>query len=786
MSLFTVRVEADKAACPVLLSNGDCTASGDLPGGRHFATWVDPHKKPAYLFALVAGDLVARADAFTTASGKAVDLKLWTKAHDVPKSGWAMASIKRAMAWDETRFGLEYDLGVFNVVAVSDFNMGAMENKSLNVFNSRLVMATPETATDADYGRIEGVIGHEYFHNWTGNRVTCRDWFQLTLKEGLTVYRDHEFTADLNSRPVSRIENVSTLRRAQFAEDSGPMAHAIRPDEYASINNFYSATVYEKGSEIVRLYATLLGAAGFRAGMDLYFKRHDGQAVTCDDFYAAMRDANAAHAAAGDLPALHKWYGQAGTPRVTVATAYDAAARTLTLRATQATPATPGAPAAGKVPVLIPLAVGLLGPDGADLPLTLAAGARGAVEGTTAVLRLVDAEASFVFTDVPAAPVVSVLRGFSAPVALTVEGQTDADLVFLLAHDSDSFNRFEAGQRYGKAVLLDLYARAAAALAGSPALAGADFGALEAAVAAALADAHGAGALLPPALVAAFAALLGDAALDGALVARATALPSDAELVEAVPGGGVDPVLLCAVRGAAGKALARALAAPAAAALARVAAHADFAPGAAYSPDFAAVARRALRNRCLALLAAAAGEADEAALAGAAARAAAATNMTDAVAALACLVDAPAANATRAAALAAFADKWAGEPLVLLKWLSLQAMGADGTAVVKALMADARFSLTNPNSVYSLLGVYAGNAPAFHARDGSGYAFLADAVLAVDAINAQVAARIVGGFNKFKKHDAHRQALVRAQLERLRDTGKLSENVGEIVARALA
>jgi aminopeptidase N len=699
MSLFTVRVEAPKATCPVLLSNGDETGRGDLADGRHWSTWVDPFPKPSYLFALVAGDLVAREDAFTTRAGKPVALKLWTKAVDVPKSAWAMESIKKAMKWDEDRFGLEYDLGVFNVVAVSDFNMGAMENKSLNIFNSRLVMATPESATDVDFGRIEGVIGHEYFHNWTGNRVTCRDWFQLTLKEGLTVYRDHEFSSDLNSRPVARIENVSILRRAQFAEDSGPMAHPIRPDEYASINNFYSSTVYEKGSEIIRIYATVLGTAGFRAGMDLYFQRHDGAAVTCDDFYASMRDANAAHPAVGDLPALHVWYAQAGTPRVAVTTAYDAAAQTFTVTATQATPGTPGQPAEAKRPVLIPLSVGLLGADGKDLPLSLAPGTRGVVEGTTAVLRLAEATGSFVFTRVAARPTPSILRGFSAPVVLDVEGQTDDDLAFLLAHDADAFNRFEAGQRYAKGVLVRAYVRAHAALAGAAVLARADFDAVEGAVAAALgADA------VPSALVAAFENILDDAALDGAFAARATAVPSDAELVEAIPGGAVDPVLLAAVRAVAVKALARALAASGvlARASARVSAHADFAPGAPFSPAFDAVARRALRNRLSALAVLGAPAADrDAALAAAAARARAATNMTDEIAALACLVDAPPTHAARADALAAFARKWADEPLVLLKWMSLQAMGADATPVVQAVSKDPRFLITNPNSCYS-------------------------------------------------------------------------------------
>ncbi len=536
--------------------------------------------------------------------------------------------------------------------------------------------------------------------------------------------------------------------------------------------------MYEKGSEIVRLYATLLGKDGFRAGMDLYFKRHDGCAVTCDDFYSAMADANKNHPAAPALPALARWYGQAGTPRLKVSQAYDAAARTLTLTASQSTPATPGQPAEGKVPVLIPIAVGLLGADGADLPLTLSPSTAGTVDGTTAILRLTDERGVFVFTNVPVAPVVSVLRGFSAPVILDIEGQTDADLVFLVAHDSDEFNRFEAGQRFARSVLLARYADAVAALAGAPELGKHDSAALEAAVARAIPH-----PFLPSSFVDALKTLLADPRLDGAFIARATTLPSDSELVEAVPGGAVDPVLLAAVRSVAAKTLAKELAPTAAAVLDRIKSHADFAAGAIYSPSFDAVARRALRNKCFSFIALADG--GEATTAAAAARAAAASNMTDAVAALAVLVDAPLSSPARNAALDAFAKKWASEPLVLLKWFSLQAMGTDATTVVKALSLDARFSITNPNACYSLYGAYSGNAPAFHAADGSGYALLADAVLAIDAVNAQVAARIVSGFNKFRKHDAARQELVRSQLIRLRDS-KLSENVAEIVARALA
>ncbi len=594
------------------------------------------------------------------------------------------------------------------------------------------------------------------------------------------MYRDQEFSSDLNSRPVKRIEDVSVLRRAQFSEDSGPMAHPIRPDAYQAINNFYSATVYEKGAEVVRLYATLLGAAGFRAGMDLYFQRHDGAAVTCDDFFAAMADANAGAPAAADLPALKAWYGQAGTPALTVSFRYDGSSRTLTLAAAQATPGTPGAPAEAKAPVLIPIAVGLVGTDGRDLPLALAPGTPGAVEGTTAVLRLTRASQEFVFTGVPPGAVPSVLRGFSAPVNLTVEGQSDADLLFLLAHDADPFNRFEAGQRLGRAALLRMYgdALALASGGGSGGGGGAPFTVATAAAAVAAA------APFPPPLVTAFAAVLSDASLDGAFVARAVSLPSEGELLEAAPGA--DPVLLAAVRAAAVGAIASGAAPALRAAVARAEAHPSF--GAPFSPDFEAAAVRALRNKALAYLSAApalGGAPDEGALAAAAARAGAATNMTDEVAALACLMDAPPEHPARAAALGAFAEKWRGEPLVLLKWLSLQASGRGATGVVRALAGGAHFDARNPNSCYSLFGAYAGNVAEFHAADGSGYEYLADVVLSLDAGNPQVAARIVAAFNKVGKVDKHRAGLMRAQLKRMQDTGKLSSNVGEIVARAL-
>lgn len=779
MATYTVRVEADKAACPVLLSNGNLVSQGDAEDGRHFAVWQDPFPKPCYLFALVAGDLTPTEDSFTTMSGKKVALKIYTSAKDADKTGWAMESLKRSMKWDEERFGLEYDLDLFNIVAVSDFNMGAMENKGLNIFNSRLVLASPNTASDLDYGRIEGVVGHEYFHNWTGNRVTCRDWFQLTLKEGLTVYRDQEFSADLNSRPVKRIEDVARLRIAQFAEDSSPMSHPIRPDAYVKMDNFYTSTVYEKGAEVIRMYATMLGRAGFRKGMDLYFKRHDGQAVTCDDFWQAMADANADHPARGDMDSLKLWYGQAGTPTLSVKPVYNVADKTLTLHCSQSTSPTPGQPS--KVPVLIPIAVGILGPDGKDLPLALQGGDIPA-GATTTVLRLTAAEASFTFTGVPEGSVPSVLRDFSAPVRCTVEGQGEAELSFLLANDSDPFNRFEAGQKLGRGVLLSMYATAAAAVtaAAEAAPGGLPSVDVEAVVTAALTAAGG----VKPSLATALAAVLFDATLDGAFVARTIGLPAESELQDALTGtpGGVDPVTLSATRAYAIRSLAQAMQPQLEAAIAR--AEAALA-GKAYSPDPESVALRTLRNRCLFYLTSIPGAA---AAPLAASRFASATSMTDYVASLACLVEMSPETPERAEALDAFYKRFADEPLVLLKWLQLQAGAscAGNTATVTALMSHPAFTLTNPNACYSLFLPFAsGSSSSFHAADGSGYTFLADAVRKVDAVNPQVASRIVSAFLRYKIFDPLRAGLMKGKLEELA-AGELSDNVREIVMKSLA
>ncbi|GLC52687.1 hypothetical protein PLESTB_000657300 [Pleodorina starrii] len=756
MAKYTTRIEADEGAYPVLLGNGNLKETGKMEGGRHFAVWEDPFPKPCYLFALVAGKLSMKERTYTTCSGRNVALRIFVQEENLCKVDHALDSLVKSMKWDEDTFGLEYDLDLFNIVAVDDFNMGAMENKSLNIFNSRLVLASPQTATDLDYSRIEGVVGHEYFHNWTGNRVTCRDWFQLTLKEGLTVFRDQEFTADMNSRPVKRIEDVMMLRSSQFTEDAGPMAHPIRPESYIKMDNFYTLTVYEKGSEVVRLYDTLLGKEGFRKGMELYFKRHDGHAVTCDDFLAAMADANNVN-----LDTLGRWYSQAGTPHLHVSTSYDAAAKTYTLTCKQHTPPSPGQD--NKLPVLIPIKMGLLGPDGADMPLRLR-GTDGSVQdlGTTGVLRFEEAETSFVFEGVEVEPVPSLLRGFSAPVKMEVEGQTDEQLLFLLAHDSDPFNRWEAGQRLSKKLLLKLYAAAAAAGGAHNSQA--------------VAERCTAAGGVPEAMVSAFRSVLSDKDLDGSFKSMAVSLPTGNELLDALQGG--DPPLLHHVRMYVVKQLALQLRPE----LETLVKSNDDPAGEPYHFNAAACARRAIKNRCLAMLSSLEEPEITSMLLD---RFKAATNMTDEIAALSCLVEL--AGPERDTALAAFYDKFRNEPLVLLKWLGLQATSnAPGNvSLVKSLVDHPAFNVTNPNNCYSLFLGFGRSPVNFHAADGSGYAFMGDAVLRVDGINHQVAARMVSAFTTWRQYDTERQAMMRAQLERIVAHPGLSENVFEIASKSL-
>jgi aminopeptidase N len=738
MARYTTRIEADREGFPVLLSNGNPTGSGELEGGRHWASWEDPFPKPSYLFALVAGNLSCHSGTYTTSSGREVKLEIWVEPQNIDSCEHALVSLQDSMRWDEEVYGLEYDLDIYMVVAVNDFNMGAMENKGLNVFNSKYVLAKPQTATDTDYEGIQGVIGHEYFHNWTGNRVTCRDWFQLTLKEGLTVFRDQQFSADMTSAAVKRIDDVRGLRLRQFAEDSGPMAHPIRPDSYISMDNFYTATVYRKGAEVIRMYHTLLGAEGFRKGMDLYFERHDGQAVTCDDFRAAMADANDF-----DFGRFERWYSQAGTPFLDGVGQYDAAAQTYTLTLRQSYEPLQGHE--DRLPVPIPVSMGLLGSKGQDLPLQLEGEAE--AQGTSRVLQLVEAEQSFVFQNVAERPVPSLCRGFSAPVRLRFERSRE-ELAFLMAHDSDSFNRWNAGQTLAGQILLELTAAAQA----------------------------GGELSLDPLFVEACGKILGDESLDGALKAQALTLPAEMQLAQEMTV--VDPDALHSAREFVRRQLATQLREP------LLATYEAAQSGAPYSNDKESVARRRLKNCALAYLACLGEESLDAKVT---AQLEGADNMTDAQAALftLCQRDTPA----RAQALESFYAKWKHDPLVLDKWFTAQAISTDpGTlAQVQGLTKHADFTMTNPNRVRSLIGVFGMmNQVRFHAADGSGYAFLGDAVLELDGINPQVAARMVSCFNAWKRFDEGRQALQKAQLERISAKPDLCKDVREIVGRALA
>jgi len=738
MARYTATITAEKSRCPVLLSNGDPVERGDIDARRHWAKWIDPHPKPSYLFALVAGDLVAVEDRFTTRSGKDVALAIWVRRGDEDKCGHAMASLKKAMRWDEEVFGLEYDLDVFNIVAVSDFNMGAMENKGLNIFNTRYVLAKPETATDTDYQNIESVIAHEYFHNWTGNRVTCRDWFQLSLKEGLTVFRDQEFSADQGSRAVRRIGDVRILRAMQFPEDDGPLAHPVRPDSYIRIDNFYTPTVYNKGAELVRMIRTLLGHDGFRRGMDLYIRRHDNQAVTIEDFIAAMQDANGV-----DLGPFKRWYEQGGTPEITVEDRWDKATKSYELSISQKVPPTPGQ--AEKLPMLIPLAMGLLGPDGAEMPTRLEEEAD-SQEGTR-VISLAEARGRFRFVDVPAPPVPSLLRGFSAPVKL--KGVPLERLKFLAINDPEPFARWEAGQQVATRVLLDGIEACRSSATPAP---------------------------LDPDLVTALRRILADADRDPAFAAEALTLPSETFLADQLPVVDVDAIH--AARESARVELGRALSMELASAYVALA---DPGP---YQIDGPSIGRRALRNTCLAYLAAA--DPDRGA-ALAKAQFDTRANMTDVLAALTVLADLD--RPERPAALARFYAAWSRDELVIDKWFALQARSSlPGTANrVRQLTLHPAFERKNPNRVRALVGAFAqGNQLRFHDASGAGYVFLADEVIALDPINPTTAARLVQPLGAWRRHDTARQELMRRQLERVIATPNLSKNTYEMVSKSLA
>jgi aminopeptidase N len=738
LARYRVTLRADRARYPTLLSNGNLVASGVLADGRHFATWNDPFPKPTYLFALVAGDLAALEDSFVTASGRTVGLRIYSTPANLPRCRHAMDSLKHAMRWDELRFGREYDLDTFMIFCADDFNLGAMENKGLNIFNSRLVLADPAMATDADYNAIEGVIGHEYFHNWTGNRVTCRDWFQLSLKEGLTVFRDQEFSSDQGSHAVERIGAVEYLRREQFAEDAGPMAHPVRPDEYQEINNFYTATVYEKGAELIRMQHALLGPERFRRGMDLYFERHDGRAVTCEDFVQAMQDASGI-----DLAQFRHWYSQSGTPVLTASGRYDAPARTYTLDIEQALLAANGS--RRKPPLHIPLAIGLVGPDGRDMPLRLTG--ESSPGGTTRLLDVTSITQRFEFVDIPVAPVPSLLRGFSAPVKMAFDYREE-DLALLAAHDSDPVNRWDAAQRLFTNAVLQL-AHAQRKLAPL---------------------------WLPPLLSQIVGELLADEASDPALLALALSLP-DLEYVASLEPT-LDPDAIVAAWAFVEKSVAHAHRP------AFLRAYLRHRPVGPYAPTPHQVSGRSLANVCLRYIGALD---DDDAHALAMTQYRNADNMTDAMATLAALRDslAPA----RDELYAQFEAKWRDEPLVLDKWFAAQArsMRPDTLAIVRALIAHPRFNARNPNRVRSLVGTFAlRNFARFNASDGAGYAFTADQVRSLDATNPQLASSIAAAFNLWKRFAEPRRGMMQRCLQRIARAPNLSPDVREIVTRTLA
>ncbi|ADR61224.1 PepN [Pseudomonas putida BIRD-1] len=742
MSTFTTTVIAEQHRYPVLLSNGNPIGSGPAEDGRHWATWEDPFMKPAYLFALVAGDLWCVEDSFTRQSGREVTLRIYVEPENIDKCDHAMVSLKKSMRWDEDVYGREYDLDIFMIVAVNDFNMGAMENKGLNIFNSSCVLARAETATDAAHQRVEGVVAHEYFHNWSGNRVTCRDWFQLSLKEGFTVFRDAEFSADMNSRTVKRIEDVAYLRTHQFAEDAGPMAHPVRPDSFIEISNFYTLTVYEKGAEVVRMVRTLLGTEGFRKGSDLYFERHDGQAVTTDDFIKAMEDANGV-----DFTQFKRWYSQAGTPRLEVSEAYDAAAQTYSLTFRQSCPQTPDK--AEKLPFVIPVELGLLDAAGNDLPLQLAG--EDAAQGSSRVLSVTEAEQTFTFQGIQSKPLPSLLRGFSAPVKLSFPYDRD-QLMFLMQHDSDGFNRWEAGQQLSVQVLQELIGQ----------------------------HQRGEALKLDQRLITALGTVLGNVSLDPAMVAEMLSLPGEAYLTEISQVADVDAIH--AAREFARQQIAEHLFD---ALWARYQANREVSRSTAYVASAEHFARRSLQNIALSYLMQ---SGKQQVLDATLEQFEHCDNMTERLTALAVLVNSP-FEAERAKALEAFAEHFKDNPLVMDQWFSVQAASTlpGGLARVKALMQHPAFTLKNPNKVRALIGAFAGqNLVNFHAADGSGYRFLADLVIELNALNPQIASRQLAPLTRWRKYEDARQALMKGELERILASGELSSDVYEVVSKSLA
>ncbi len=737
LAVYRTRIEAERDEAPVLLSNGNLVEEGKIGESRHFAVWHDPFPKPCYLFALVGGKLGAVHDTFKTMSGREVKLAIYVEPGREKLCAYALDALKRSMRWDERKFGREYDLDVFNIVAVSDFNMGAMENKGLNVFNDKYVLASPETATDADYAGIEAVIAHEYFHNWTGNRITCRDWFQLCLKEGLTVFRDQEFTSDERSRPVKRISDVRSLKSHQFTEDAGPLAHPVRPDHYREINNFYTATVYQKGAEVVRMLKTLLGEKGFRAGMDLYFERYDGTAATVEDFLGCFADANGV-----DLSQFKLWYEQAGTPELAVRGHYDSAHKTFRLEINQAVPPTPGQ--SSKQPMLIPLAFGLIGRNGKELPLMLKGGRR--FEGN--ILRVASANEIFEFEGIDERPVPSLNRGFSAPIKLT-SNLGDDDFVLLAAHDTDPFNRFDASYTLAMRHLVSATADIRAGL--KPAT--------------------------PNALITALGETLKDEKLDPAFKAQAMAAPSENDIAHEI-GVDIDPQAIFAARKNLREALARALASRC------ETIYATLATSEPYSPDATSAGRRSLKNACLDFLSMT-GAKD--AIARVYRQFATADNMTDRFAALAVLAqhDAP----ERETALAGFVERFRDHPLVIDKWLALQAQIPEAGTLdrVQELMRHPLFSMANPNRMRALIGTFAAANPSqFNRPDGRGYEFIAGIAIDLDRKNPQVAARLLSAFKSWRALEPGRRKAAETALNRIAKAPGLSADSSDIVSRSLA
>lgn len=737
LSVFTTTVVADNVRYPVLLSNGNLIEQGELPDGRHCATWHDPFRKPSYLFALVAGDLACIRDSFVTCSGREVDLRIYVQQHNRDKCDHALLSLKKAMRWDEQTYGREYDLDCYMVVAVDDFNMGAMENKGLNIFNSRYVLASPASATDDDYHAIEAVIGHEYFHNWSGNRVTCRDWFQLSLKEGFTVFRDQEFSSDMGSRGVKRISDVRALRTAQFAEDAGPMAHPVRPDSYIEINNFYTMTVYEKGAEIVRMLRTLLGPEKFRQGCDLYFARHDGQAVAVDDFLQAMADAGGI-----DLEQFGLWYSQAGTPRLDATGIYDPSAGSYTLTVRQSCPPTPGQP--DKQPLQIPLTLGLLDRDGRPLPLLLE-GEAGA-GSTSRVLQLRSTEESYRFTGLTEEPVPALLRAFSAPVKLEYPYR-HSDLLLLMAHESDPFCRWEAGQRMASQVILDLIGR----------------------------QQQGRELELDPAFAEAFGITLASGHPDSSFLAETLTLPSEkymAELLAVIDPGAIHAARQFLIRSLGARFRDQFLAL-----------RESCRTKAPYSPGDGRAGQRRLANLCLSYLTS---NGEQEAIELCRLQYHAADNMTDQIGALLPLAscDCP----ERRALLADFYERWQSDRQVVDKWFALQASSTlPGTLdELQGLLEHPAFELTNPNRFRSLVGSFSqGNQVRFHDPGGAGYRFLADQLLRLIPVNPQVSARLLAPLTGWRRFEEGRSALMRDELVRISTLPDLPRDVYEVVTKSL-